>query len=384
MPREPAKEAPQPHREKDIDHLRSGCFTTIEEMKWAMGYVCLPMEPREWKKIPEAMKAVEEEYAKLRKRGAWDEKIVKEWRTVVAESKRRRKKEGRENDPGPLVGSVFPLCGVKNHEIAHVRKYKGRVVFQGNYITDKYGTQTFFPDQGSGASFMTASRLADAIALLPGCSGQQSDAPQACTQTKLGKGLEESHRETWVRLPRNMWPPEWAGMSAPVCPLVLALYGHPLSGTHWENYYDEIVVQKCGFEKVVGWESLYAHRALKVFLPVYVDDFKLAGETKNLPKAWKLMTDNELLLDPPEPLGQYLGCRQRPTTLSKEELDRRMEHIRPLYHSKGYKEKSSQPNGGEQTESGKNLRDTSVDSGEGSKLDAKSIRYDVESFFESC
>ena len=74
MPGEPAKEPPQPHREKDIDHLRSGCFTTIEEMKWAMGHVCLPMEPREWKSIPEAMKAVEEEYAKLRKRGAWDEK----------------------------------------------------------------------------------------------------------------------------------------------------------------------------------------------------------------------------------------------------------------------------------------------------------------------
>ncbi len=75
---------------------------------------------------------------------------------------------------------------------------------------------------------MTASRLLDAIALLPGCSGQQSDAPQAYAQTKLGKGLEESHRETWVRLPRNMWPKEWEGMTDPVCPLILALYGHPL------------------------------------------------------------------------------------------------------------------------------------------------------------
>ena len=31
--------------------------------------------------LPEAMKAVEEEYAKLRERGAWDEKRVKERRT---------------------------------------------------------------------------------------------------------------------------------------------------------------------------------------------------------------------------------------------------------------------------------------------------------------
>ena len=125
--------------------------------------------------------------------GAWDEKRVKEWRTGVAESKQKRKREGPEKDPGPLVGSVFPLCGVKNHEIAHLRRFKGRAVFQGNWITDEYGMQTFFPDQGSGASFMTATRLRDAIALLPGCSGQQSDAPQAYAQTKLGKGLEESH-----------------------------------------------------------------------------------------------------------------------------------------------------------------------------------------------
>ncbi len=123
----------------------------------------------------------------------------------MAESKQKRKREGREKDPGPLVGSVFPSCGVKNHEIPHLRKFKGRAVFHGNYITDEYGMQTFFPDQGSGASFMTASRLLDAIALLPGCSGR-SDAPQAYAQTKLGKGSEESHRETWVRLPRICGP----------------------------------------------------------------------------------------------------------------------------------------------------------------------------------
>ena len=151
-----------------------------------MGYVRLPMEPKEWKKIPEALKAVEEEFAKLRKRGAWDEKGVKEWRTVVRESQQKRKNEGRENDPGPLVGTVFPLCGVKNHEIAHLRKFKGRAVFQGNWVPDEYGMQTMFPDQGSGASFMTASRLLDAIALLPGCSGQQSDAPQAYTANQVG------------------------------------------------------------------------------------------------------------------------------------------------------------------------------------------------------
>ena len=61
-----------------------------------------------------------------------------------------------------------------------------------------------------------------------------------------------------------------------------------------------------------------------------------------------------------------------------------MEHIRPLYRSKGCKDNSSKPVGAERTESEANLRDTSVNSGKGSNSDVKSIRYDTESFFESC
>ena len=57
------------------------------------------MEPKEWKKIPEALKAVEEEFAKLRKRGAWDEKGVKEWRTVVWESQQNERKKAAKMTP---------------------------------------------------------------------------------------------------------------------------------------------------------------------------------------------------------------------------------------------------------------------------------------------
>ena len=51
--------------------------------------------------------------------------------------------------------------------------------------------------------------MMDAISLLPGCSGEQSDAPQAYTQCKLGTGLEELTQETWVELPGEEWPEEW-------------------------------------------------------------------------------------------------------------------------------------------------------------------------------
>ena len=86
----------------------------------------------------------------------------------------------------------------------------------------------------------------------------------------------------------------------------------------------------------MGWECLFFHRELQVFLSVYVDDFKLAGKTQNLPIAWKRMTDAGLILDPPEPLGRYLGCGQKRISPSQEEVNRRMEHIRPAYDSMGY------------------------------------------------
>eukprot|EP00969_Alexandrium_andersonii_P297655 13155596-Alexandrium_andersonii.AAC.1 len=73
---------------------------------------------------------------------------------------------------------------------------------------------------------MDAAKAVDFISLLPGHSGQMSDATQAYTQARL-KG-----KVTWVRLPEHEWPQEWKdrGYVDPVVPLVLALYGHPDAG----------------------------------------------------------------------------------------------------------------------------------------------------------
>ena len=73
---------------------------------------------------------------------------------------------------------------------------------------------------------MQASKAADVWGMLEGHSTQQADAVQAYTQSKLGG------TDTWVTLPKDAWPPEWhnLGYDDPVCPLILALYGHPDSG----------------------------------------------------------------------------------------------------------------------------------------------------------
>ena len=66
-----------------------------------------------------------------------------------------------------------------------------------------------------------------------------------------------------------------------MCPLRLALYGHPESGGYWEQYATE-QVKKAGFQPITGWGSCFFHPQLKLFLIIYVDDFKLAGPEKNL------------------------------------------------------------------------------------------------------
>ena len=97
-----------------------------------------------------------------------------------------------------------------------------------------------------------------------------------------------------------------------MCPLGLALYGHPLSGFFWEQHC-HTALSKVGFEALEGWECVFVHKKLGLFLSVYVDDFKLAGRAKNLQAGWNLIRKH-LRLDPPTPLGDYLGCGQKEST----------------------------------------------------------------------
>ena len=64
-------------------------------------------------------------------------------------------------------GALFDLCVVKHSELEESKHtYNGRVVFGGHGIQDEHGLAAEFPEQGSGASFLSTSKLCDAVALL--------------------------------------------------------------------------------------------------------------------------------------------------------------------------------------------------------------------------
>jgi len=147
---------------------------------------------------------------------------------------------------------------------------------------------------------MEAGKACDAFGLAAGHSVEQADAAQAYIHAQL-KGVP-----TWVHLPKERWPEKWAGMRDPVCPLILALYGHPDSGGYWKQYCNDHLVSQ-GFTPIRACWSCFFHPQLKLFVVVYVDDFKMAGPTKNLQKGWELVR-KEIRIEPPTPLGKYLGC----------------------------------------------------------------------------
>lgn len=109
-----------------------------------------------------------------------------------------------------------------------------------------------------------------------------------------------SHVETWISLPANRRPKSWDSIEDPVCRLRLNLYGHPLAGLHWEKHCHKYICE-AGFEREPGWECLFVHRKFKLWLSVYVGDFKMAG-LENLPKAWKALRKH-LELDDAVPLS---------------------------------------------------------------------------------
>ena len=165
------------------------------------------------------------------------------------------------------------------------KKYKGRVVFRGDQVKDETGYYAVFSEQSASASHMAAVKFMDYIGRVPGNSLEDSDAIKAYTQVKLSTVKEllgqDVQPETWISLPRERRPKSWDNIENPVCPLLRNLYGHPLAGLIWEKHCQKSILA-AGLQKVQGWECLFYHPENKLYLSVYVDDFRIAGKKENM------------------------------------------------------------------------------------------------------
>ena len=189
---------------------------------------CRPVDRKEVKANQAAERATQQGWDRLRSRKAWSESQPREWEDVA--------REARLANEEVHVGIVFGFVVEKNTDLLvgdPRRKFKGRVVFQGNNVKNQNWERAVFADLGSSPSSMEARRFVRAFGLRPNYEIQLSDAAQAYLQAKI-RG-----KPTWILLPRDQWPDSWRSMKKPVCRLNVALYGHPDSGTDWEHHCDE-------------------------------------------------------------------------------------------------------------------------------------------------
>jgi hypothetical protein len=92
----------------------------------------------------DARASLDVEWKRLRDKLVWDEYIIREWSDVAWEA--------QQNGFEVNLGYLFALCVEKNSElpVGHPkRKYKGRVVFQGNRVTNQNWEAAIFQDLGS-------------------------------------------------------------------------------------------------------------------------------------------------------------------------------------------------------------------------------------------
>ena len=155
-----------------------------------MAAIARAFPKKDIEKFQEAMDARDIEWANLLKRGCWNfQEKPKEW----SRGARDTRLQGRTVH----MGRIFGFMVEKNYESVQHRKFKYRVVFQGNQVIDQNWETALFQDLGSSPASMEASKIADLHGCLPGHEIEQADAEQAYLQADL------SGKETWILMPKG-------------------------------------------------------------------------------------------------------------------------------------------------------------------------------------
>ena len=159
---------------------------------------------------------------------------------------------------------------MKHAESPELRKLKARIVFRGDQIVDQDNNIAILQELKVNPSGITAINFNLSYGALPGNASSQSDVVRAYTQSFLRTLVS-----TWVLLPPELVPKEFAHIKMPVAPLKRALRGHPESGFHWGARFREVM-------GLMGGKADRDNQSNWIFenglvLTLYVDDILLSG-----------------------------------------------------------------------------------------------------------
>ena len=125
----------------------------------------------EMKLSPKALAAMNAEWTRHQEIKTWLEDKVENWRDV----QERARRSGKQIH----IGRVFPILVEKNSELDEddpLRKFKGRVVYDGSFVRDQDGNVALFQELSSCPATMQAGKAADGHGCFPGHTIEQADA----------------------------------------------------------------------------------------------------------------------------------------------------------------------------------------------------------------
>ena len=145
----------------------------------------------------DAIAAIKKEFDGIGDMGTWDLESVEEEEVV--------KRRAIENGQTIHLADLLAICSEKNVELEpKFRTLKGRVCYRSDAAKTAKGNVALYQTMSASPASITAANAIIAYGLLKGHKISSADAIKAYLQSVLN-----SLAETWVRLPREVWPETW-------------------------------------------------------------------------------------------------------------------------------------------------------------------------------
>ena len=174
-------------------------------------------------------------------------------------------------------------------------------MYRGDITKDEFGSQAIFQELSASPTSIQAANMCLAYGLVAGHSTTLADAVKAYVQSLL-----KSKYPTWIALPKELHPRSWGNkFKKPVVLLVKSLYGHPESGSHWEEHLRKILIPMGGYE-VPEHPSTFCFKSSRLLLTVYVDDLMVSGPTASHEPFWAELK-KKVDLGEVTPVDRFLG-----------------------------------------------------------------------------
>ena len=263
-------------------------FKSSSTIPFARGLVTQNLPKKVWLQDTKALDAVRKEAEGLRSNNTWSDGSA----TLVSELRSTARQAGRTIK----IAELLTLCGIKHYELSpECHKYKGRIVYRGDYITDESHNIVLFEETATTPTALTALNLTLWFGCLKHHTITCSDAVQAFLQAPLSD-------ETWAILPWELWTPsmreKFPATARIAVKLLKSLYGHPLAGKLWQEHLATALAALGGVE-VAEHPSNWLFRldGHVLLLNIYVDDLTLAGHASLHSRFWQMLRE-KIKLEP--------------------------------------------------------------------------------------